>query len=366
MIRLIFRPNDLEITPVPGQVMGRDSLGLEMIKTISSKHFEFTSVGTDSAGIKHLFAGTPGGFVSKGSDDVVSVPQGSEITLLRGDKYRVLSHWDAFYLEFSPEEETAASPLQDGLSQPVGEDEYTQLPQDAAEEEVGASLAVVEDVYTQPPLDVAEEVGASLPVVGGEPVSSPPGDIPQPTKMASKRGKFVQKDKYGYDKDRDYMSDSDMEDGAAHLWSSGGAAIVTEQFKRRKGFQSKLQKLVPAAKPSKEALEDEIDALDNERQCLEESGKWRSPTLIRRMKQKRAALLRSLETILVDKTNDDCDKLTVLWLQKSKENLLRRKEKLLKRRETATSDEDNSDLEHIEKDIADIDAKMEAAQPKGK
>lgn len=317
MIRLVFRPNDLHITPVSGQVMGRNSLGVGDVKRISRDHFRFNSVGQDSVGIEHLSSGSLGGLIKKGSEDVETVSCGSDIVLRMGDKYRVIHDWDAFYLEPVPGEEVGA-PQEESVQSPPGG-------------------------------------GASLSVAGMEPTELLPDDIqPVIREGAAEDEKYVQFGKHGYDIDTRWMDDADIEDNVAYTWSSGAATITTETFSRRTGFKTKLQRSVPVVQQPMDVDGADIENLQDEKKCHKDSGKWRSPTLIRRMRKKMARSLQEDKKKLVDDANEDCDKLTVMWLEK-------RKAQLTKSREAAVLKGDEPELQEIDADIAEVNAKLEAA-----
>jgi hypothetical protein len=118
MATLVFRPRNHVFSPKPGDVMGYRSLDVDALSTVmSSRHFRIVDAASDSVRIQHLFPGSPGGLVRAGSDAVEPVPGGAEITLRAGDKYRVLSEWDLFFVEFYIEEESGA-PAEDESDDP--------------------------------------------------------------------------------------------------------------------------------------------------------------------------------------------------------------------------------------------------------
>ena len=290
MATLVFRPRNHVFSPKSGDVMGYNSLDVVGLASVmSSKHFLIVEAAPESVRIQHLFLGSPGGLVSAGSDEVMLVPTGSEITLRAGDKYRILSKWDQFFVEFHIEEKSgeSAKSLEDQSTQEIhiveksGESAKSSDDQSTQEihivEKSGESAKSSDDQSTQE-IHLVEKSGASaqegesLPVVEGESAKS---SDDQSTQKASKRESSVKKDKNGYESDDDFVVDDNINDEEKRVLSYGVAALVSDELKKRKVFTKKL-----LAEPTPKAKQ-------------ESSGKakeMRSSTLNRRFRQKATSL----------------------------------------------------------------------------
>jgi hypothetical protein len=233
MATLVFRPNDHVFSPKSGDVLGYNSLNVAGLSSVmSSKHFLIVEAAPESVRIQHLFLRTPGGLVSAGSDEVMMVPAGSEITLRAGDKYRILSDWDQFFVEFHIEEKS-------GESAKSPDDQSTQ------------EIHVVEK--------------------SGESAKSPDDQSTQEIHVVEK----VKKDKNGYESDDDFVVDDNIDDEDKRVLCYGVVALVSDELKKRKVFKEHLLK---------EAVKPKVKQ--------ESSGnikEMRSITLNRRLRQKAAS-----------------------------------------------------------------------------
>jgi hypothetical protein len=233
MATLIFRPRNHVFSPKSGEVRGYHSLDVEGLASVmSSRHFRVVDAAPESVRIEHLFSGSPGGFVSAGSDEVVLVPAGSELTLRAGDKYRVLSAWDRLFVEFHIEEKS-------GESAKSPDDQSTQ------------EIHVVEK--------------------SGESAKSPDDQSTQEIHVVEK----VKKDKNGYEPDDDFVVDDNIDDEDKRVLCYGVVALVSDELKKRKVFKEHLLK---------EAVKPKVKQ--------ESSGnikEMRSITLNRRLRQKAAS-----------------------------------------------------------------------------
>ena len=233
MATLVFRPNDHVFSPKSGDVLGYNSLNVAGLSSVmSSKHFLIVEAAPESVRIQHLFLRTPGGLVSAGSDEVMMVPAGSEITLRAGDKYRILSDWDQFFVEFHIEEKSGES---------------ARSPDDQSTQEI----------------HVVEK--------SGESAKSPDDQSTQEIHVVEK----VKKDKNGYEPDDDFVVDDNIDDEDKRVLCYGVVALVSDELKKRKVFKEHLLK---------EAVKPKVKQ--------ESSGnikEMRSITLNRRLRQKAAS-----------------------------------------------------------------------------
>jgi pSer/pThr/pTyr-binding forkhead associated (FHA) protein len=375
MIRLLFHPKNLLITPSPGLRLGRASLGVERVVQISRDHLEIKGVGEDNVCILHRSSNCQGGIVRKGSEVVELIPHGSECTLRMGDKYRVISQWDKFFLEVMLKEEGPK------------DESVVQSPP-------GAPLLVDVQPVGAPPKDesvVQSPPGAPLPVdvqpVGAPPkdesvVQSPPGAIQgvpakkvlkrqgggaslpvaglAPAKKTQKKESadlaYVQFNKHGYDQNEEFMDVDNTENGVVRKFREKAAAVVTEKFNRQTGFQTKLLKHVVAKATEIHDADEKQCQMDEAKwssPTIDRNTKWRSPTIDHRMRMMAKAALEATEK-LVDAVHDDCDTRTMMWLEK-------RKAKLIKCREAAVRRGDDLDVMGIDVDIEEASANLEAA-----
>jgi hypothetical protein len=254
MATLVFRPNDHVFSPKSGDVLGYNSLNVAGLSSVmSSKHFLIVEAAPESVRIQHLFIRTPGGLVSAGSDEVMLVPAGSEITLRAGDKYRILSDWDQFFVEFHIEEKS-------GESAKSPDDQSTQ--EIHVVEKRGESAKSPDDQSTQE-IHVVEKSGKSA--------KSPDDQSTQEIHVVEK----VKKDKNGYEPDDDFVVDDNIDDEDKRVLCYGVVALVSDELKKRKVFKEHLLK---------EAVKPKVKQ--------ESSGnikEMRSITLNRRLRQKAAS-----------------------------------------------------------------------------
>ena len=350
MIRLLFHPKNLLITPSPGLRLGRASLGVDRVVQISRDHLEIKGVGEDNVCILHRSSNCQGGIVRKGSEVVELIPHGSECTLRMGDKYRVISQWDKFFLEVMLKEE---GPKDESVVQsPPG----APLPVDV--QPVGAPPKD-ESVVQSPPGAIqgvpAKKVlkrqggGASLPVAGLAPAK-------KTQKKESADLAYVQFNKHGYDQNEEFMDEDNTENGVVRKFREKAAAVVTEKFNRQTGFQTKLLKHVVAKATEIHDADEKQCQMDEAKwssPTIDRNTKWRSPTIDHRMRMMAKAALEATEK-LVDAVHDDCDTRTMMWLEK-------RKAKLIKCREAAVRRGDDLDVMGIDVDIEEASANLEAA-----
>ena len=350
MIRLLFHPKNLLITPSPGLRLGRASLGVERVVQISRDHLEIKGVGEDNVCILHRSSNCQGGIVRKGSEVVELIPHGSECTLRMGDKYRVISQWDKFFLEVMLKEE---GPKDESVVQsPPGAPLLVDV------QPVGAPPKD-ESVVQSPPGAIqgvpAKKVlkrqggGASLPVAGLAPAK-------KTQKKESADLAYVQFNKHGYDQNEEFMDEDNTENGVVRKFREKAAAVVTEKFNRQTGFQTKLLKHVVAKATEIHDADEKQCQMDEAKwssPTIDRNTKWRSPTIDHRMRMMAKAALEATEK-LVDAVHDDCDTRTMMWLEK-------RKAKLIKCREAAVRRGDDLDVMGIDVDIEEASANLEAA-----
>ena len=350
MIRLLFHPKNLLITPSPGLRLGRASLGVERVVQISRDHLEIKGVGEDNVCILHRSSNCQGGIVRKGSEVVELIPHGSECTLRMGDKYRVISQWDKFFLEVMLKEE---GPKDESVVQsPPGAPLLVDV------QPVGAPPKD-ESVVQSPPGAIqgvpAKKVlkrqggGASLPVAGLAPAK-------KTQKKESADLAYVQFNKHGYDQNEEFMDVDNTENGVVRKFREKAAAVVTEKFNRQTGFQTKLLKHVVAKATEIHDADEKQCQMDEAKwssPTIDRNTKWRSPTIDHRMRMIAKAALEATEK-LVDAVHDDCDTRTMMWLEK-------RKAKLIKCREAAVRRGDDLDVMGIDVDIEEASANLEAA-----
>ena len=350
MIRLLFHPKNLLITPSPGLRLGRASLGVERVVQISRDHLEIKGVGEDNVCILHRSSNCQGGIVRKGSEVVELIPHGSECTLRMGDKYRVISQWDKFFLEVMLKEE---GPKDESVVQsPPGAPLLVDV------QPVGAPPKD-ESVVQSPPGAIqgvpAKKVlkrqggGASLPVAGLAPAK-------KTQKKESADLAYVQFNKHGYDQNEEFMDVDNTENGVVRKFREKAAAVVTEKFNRQTGFQTKLLKHVVAKATEIHDADEKQCQMDEAKwssPTIDRNTKWRSPTIDHRMRMMAKAALEATEK-LVDAVHDDCDTRTMMWLEK-------RKAKLIKCREAAVRRGDDLDVMGIDVDIEEASANLEAA-----